>query len=264
MDWWVGLLVGLLQGVLEWLPVSSSGQSFLFLMGFFPVSIAEALRVGVFLHFGTLLAVLVKFRGDWFKIFVELFNRRLTGLTRFLVLASFVSLFFGGLIYLSVYEAIAALAGELASLLVGLLLVLSGFSLYVSHKRYGEKFTHDLGWFEALVVGWVQGLSVLPGISRSAVTVSSLLLSDLKPSEALKTSFLLSAPAVLGFISAEVFLHGLPADPDFLLSATLASFVTGYYSMEALMRFAEKMRFDLFCILFGLIIALASGLGLLI
>ncbi len=105
-----------------------------------------------------------------------------------------------------------------------------------------------------VVAGIAQGFTILPGVSRSGMTIAVLLFRDFRQDDALKLSFLMSIPAVIGAVSLDILQEGLP---DFNLMAVLAgistSFIFGYLTIDALLKFAGKTRFDLFCIAFGVI-----------
>ena len=112
-----------------------------------------------------------------------------------------------------------------------------------------------------LIAGAAQGFTIFPGISRSGITVAALLFRKFEQEDALKISFLMSIPAVIGANILD--MGGVESfDPLVLLAGIVSAFVTGYLTIDILMRFARSVRFDVFCIVFG-IIALILVPGLL-
>jgi len=199
VDYLSGLFLGALQGLLEWLPVSSSGQSMLVLLGLFGLSAQAAFTYGIFFHLGTLFAVLLKYRIDWLKILDN------PPLTRFLAVTTAFTAASGLFAYYLLKRSMSTFSGEALNGFVGLLLVVTGLILYHMRRRdFGTKDVSALSLSESAVVGLTQGFSVLPGISRSGATVAALALSDVRQDEALRLSFLMSVPAVAGAVAVEI------------------------------------------------------------
>lgn len=263
MDSLIVIMLGALQGLLEWLPVSSSGQSVVLLLNYFEIDVYRAFTWATVLHLGTLLAVMVKFRKDLAGIIMDSLSLKPGALTIFILRASFFSALTGGLVYLILKQSFDLFPGEYMTALIGVFLIITGVILYYSKKGFGDKTIEDVTLSDTVIVGMVQGLAVLPGISRSGVTVSALLLSEVRAFEALKLSFLLSIPAIGGMTLVEVLTEGLPASWTIVSAGVLVSFVTGYASMEALLAFSRRMRFDLFCLAFGFLAILFPLIGLL-
>ncbi len=247
MDALSGFLVGLLQGILEWLPVSSSGQSMLVLLDAFDLPAQTAFTYGIFMHVGTMAAVLVKYRRTWLKLPSD----RVT--LRFLAVATAFTAVSGLGVYYLFKRGMESFTGEYVNALVGLLLIATGLLLYFTgKKKFGVKGASSLSLFDTAVAGLAQGFTILPGISRSGVTVSALVLSELRQEEALRLSFLMSVPAVAGAVVLELLTEGAGGiQPSVAFAGLLAAFISGYLLMEALLAFAKRIRFDLFCMVFG-------------
>lgn len=258
------LVLGLVQGVVEWLPVSSEGAIVLTRLYVFDssASLHESIELALFLHFGTFLSALVYFRKDVFELLrgALRFNRTRRPLRRtllFLVVATLISglLGFGLLELIESMEAQLRLTGKGITLLVGVLLLFTGFT-QLRAGGGGELKPDDLGIADGLLLGIAQGLAALPGISRSGMTVSVLLLRNYREEESLRLSFLLSLPIVLG---ANVVLNL----NRFVLTASsvtglLASFVAGLLTIHGLLAFARRIRFGYFVLLFGVLTILAG------
>lgn len=264
------LFLGLVQGFLEWLPVSSSGNIILIseLLG---LSINEQgyYSMSLSLHFGTLLAVLYKYRIQLksylnFKTIKLAFKNDKNNKSRLsqkilidsnTVRFILVSTIFTGLVGLPLYYTIKRIELNLLIPIIGILLIITGIILKYT-KKIGEKEITS-NW-DMLLVGAAQGVAVLPGISRSGMTISALLFREVKSNRALELSFLISIPAITGAITLQIIEGTTPIlNPNFLIS-TIASFITSLIMMNTLLKIADKIKFWKFCIFFGTIALLMS------
>src|SRR3989344_5262151 len=180
------VVLGAIQGITEWLPISSKSQSTLAAMRLFGVSPENAFAFALFLHIGTMLAAVVFFR----KEIVELLTKRKNEWP-FYVLA----LIGTGIVGLPLYFAFrnAGFSVFWMTLVIGLFLIGSGVLQKLSKPA---KPCNEMRPRNGFVLGLCQGLSILPGVSRSGITTSALLLQSFSPEEALRVSFLLSIPTV--------------------------------------------------------------------
>ncbi|MEA1924382.1 MAG: undecaprenyl-diphosphate phosphatase [Candidatus Altiarchaeota archaeon] len=266
MDLMEYILLGILQGVTEWLPVSSSGQSMLALISVLQASPQTALRFAIYLHIGTLLAVLVKFRKDFKHILTSMPRMREDKITSYLLVSTIVTGLVGMPVYLLMKQSLGFLAdhGELVTASIGVFLVLTGFFLYLSNKKFGLRGIENITLMDMVVGGIAQGFTIIPGVSRSGMTTATLLFLGLKQDTALKLSFLMSVPAVLGAVALDLLQGGfLVCNFTGLVAAVLTSFIVGYATMDLLIRFSRRIRFDVFCVFFGLIAVVVSMAGLL-
>ena len=263
----LALLVGLVQGVLEWLPVSSEGGVALVVSLVAGESAFDATQFALFLHAGTAVAALAFYRDDALELLAEVpewrprdaFGADRADLT-FYGVASLVS----GVVGLSLYAALSEVASELAGgafvAAVGVLLVGTGLVQRAADRwGLGERATPDA--FDAVLVGLCQGLALLPGVSRSGTTVSALLLRGHEGERALQLSFLLSIPASLGAGLLVVLDDGVPTVP--LAQAVLAlvvSAVVGYLTVGALVAVVRRVAFWGVCVGFGALAVFGGGL----
>ncbi len=254
-------LLGLLQGVTEWLPISSSGWSLVAAKGL-GVASADALALAFFLHFGTLFAVLVRLRGDVRDVLAALPRVRADPLARYLLVTTAISLPVGFALVLTLEGVFEEhdLGGLAVTVLVGALLVVTGIVLRAAKDRQGDRGVEATSAADWTLLGLAQGVAALPGISRSGMTVSALLLRRVGPQESLRLSFLMSIPVTVAVVAYEaargnVVGMGLPA----ILAGTAGSFVLGYVTIDALMALARRVRWDLFCIGFGLLAVVAGS-----
>jgi len=256
----VAALLGLLQGVLEWLPVSSEGAVALASTYLAGLDNAAATRLGLFLHAGTALAATAYYRSEVVELAGDL--RRLsrrpfdpeTADLSFILLATLATGVTGLPAYFLLQETVSSLSGGLFLALVGGLLVLTGLlQRFAAVLSLGERRRPD--WVDALLVGTLQGLAVLPGVSRSGTTVSALLLRGHEADSSLRLSFLLSIPAALA-ANALVLTDGVPAfAPTEAVVGLAVSAVVGYLTVDALVRLVSRVPFWVVCTGFG-------GLGL--
>ncbi len=263
------VLVGLVQGIVEWLPISSQGNVSIVVTLVSDIDPVVAVDLALFVQLGTIVSASVYYRED-----IETALRSAPGWrpraaysprnadTTFIVLASAATGIVGIPLYLTLREAVSGLAGGLFIALIGALLVVTGLLQRASEAVDLElKETPTL--FDTLLVGGLQGFSILPGISRSGTTVSVMLLRGYEGPASLRLSFLLSIPASFGAAVLVVLSGGgLPGiSPLAAAVALVTSAVVGYVTIDALMRFVERVPFWVVCVGLG---GLAVVGGLLI
>ncbi len=253
MDILQAIVLGIIQGITEWLPISSSGQVVLSLIEFLQMDPQAAFSFAIILHIGTLLAVVVKFRNEIIDILKKLsWNDKLT---RFLIVSTIVTAIIGVPVYF-VLKSVFAYAA-LANAFISALLIVTGIVLYLSRElSYGNTDIEQMGYKEMTIAGAVQGISILPGISRSGTTIAAMLLMGIKQETALTLSFLMSIPAVAGAVVLDFAGADFAAGAFSLtevITGIIVAFIFGYLTMDILLKIAHKVRFDLFCIILGLI-----------
>jgi undecaprenyl-diphosphatase len=268
----VAVVVGILQGVFEWLPVSSEGNVALYLAVVEGLPSDAAVRYSLFLHAGTAVAALAYYRDDVGNLLAgpdpdagesgergePNGTRRLEA--RFLLVATLVSGLVGVGAYLALAELVSAVAGGAFVALVGALLVATGILQRLAAGRLGTRETPTLP--DAALVGVLQGLAVLPGVSRSGTTVSALLLRGYAGPAAFRLSFLLSIPAALGAGALAVADAGLPTLGVPALLALATSAVVGYATIGALLRVVHRVAFWGVCVGLGTLAVLGGVLAL--
>ena len=249
------VILGILQGLTEWFPVSSSGHLVLFQK---VLGVEVPLAYDIYLHVGTLLVLFLFFWRDILRIISDLatlkFKSEYSKLAGLIVIGSVVTALIGFLFYdiFSVMFASLLWVG-IAFLVTGLILALSG------KVKQGKK---KLGVSHSALIGLAQGLSLIPGISRSGATIGAGILSGADRVKVARFSFLLSMPAIVGASLIESFNHKELVFP-FLVENWLAvvlgvvfSAVTGYICLSALMKIIKKGGFHYFsyyCFIVGLI-----------
>ncbi|MFC2175083.1 undecaprenyl-diphosphate phosphatase [archaeon] len=230
------LVFGVLQGIFEWLPVSSEG---ILTLAAVQMAVAQPLQLALYLHLGTVLAVLVYFRKDVMAL------PRDKKLLRFLGIATACSLPLGLALYMALKQL--SFGSSLWYLVVGVGLIATG--LFIHKKKGGLKTTKKTSDKDAVIAGVLQGFAVIPGVSRSGITLFALLGREYTPRAALVLSFLMSVPVVLA-ANALVLLDGFAVVPEHFL-ALVPAFVFGLLSIEVLLKLAEKVNFSWFAWGFG-------------
>jgi undecaprenyl-diphosphatase len=262
----IAIALGIIQGVVEWLPISSEGVVSIVLTAL-DVSADASVQLALFLHAGTGFAAIAYYREEIGEILVELrgWNRDTDpfGLeaetTTFVIIATAVSVVVAGVAYLTLLEAATKLAGGAFIAVIGVLLVLTGAVQLVAESVEGDD-PQELGLLDPVLVGAGQGLAVLPGVSRSGTTASILLLRGHSGERSFRLSFLISIPAAFG--AGLLTIDEVTLDPGIAVVAVLTSALVGYATIGALMRVVRRLPFWQVC--FGLGGLAIAGGGLLL
>lgn len=253
-------IVAIIQGLVEWLPISSEGQAILFVYNFGSVPPEALVSVVIWLHLGTALAVIVRYPRDFFRI-ITLKDRTLFKL---LLIATLATAIIGVPLYLLLKSSVTAFHGELINIMVGGLLLVTALFLFLPTRREtsDDMEPQEVDEKTAGLTGLVQGLSILPGLSRSGVTMSALLMQRVEKEKALWFSFLMSVPAVFAVLAIDILtgeVSAITIPLSELIVMEIVVFIVGLASMEALLRLARKIEFWKLCVVLG-IIAIAFGL----
>jgi undecaprenyl-diphosphatase len=265
------IIIAILQGLFEWLPISSSGQTMIVSMNLFGISAEQAFSLTIWLHLGTTLAVILKFRTEFINIFKSFMPKSYTinevdiKKRNWLIYATLGTGITAIPLYLIfriiILGAFVSFQGDLITLIISGMLIITGILLLKTRKLYGKNTVGDVSQEslrkDSFISGLIQGVSILPGISRSGVTVSTILLENYNQNNALRLSFLMSVPVAIASIIVDIIFGGgsiIGTLDLFLLSlVTLISFVVGYGTIEFLLRLAQRISFGYFCIIYGII-----------
>ncbi|MGB5911906.1 MAG: undecaprenyl-diphosphate phosphatase [Promethearchaeia archaeon] len=267
---WEFIIIAILQGLFEWLPISSSGQVMIISLGFLNILPAEAFSLSIWLHLGTTFAVIIKFRKDYMNITKAFMPNRFNSNSidikkrNWLIFSTIgtaitaLPLYF--LFKIIVVGEFTAVQGDLLTLIISALLIITGIVLLRIKKIYGTKIidnTQDKDIMkDSFIAGLFQGCAILPGISRSGFTVSTILFEKYEHENALKLGFLMSVPVAIASIIVDILFGGSVfgiLDPLTIVIITIVSFIIGYLSMELLLRISKKIQFGYFIILYGII-----------
>ena len=272
MSWFMAIFLGFIQGVTEFLPVSSSGHLAIFQAFGMEDIHARHLFFDVLLHMGTLVAVLIVYWQDMVEMFravISLFrgNRRGGGQA---VEVSKMRLAMMLIIATLPLAIIIPFRGQVEALgnrpwFVGIMLLVTGCILYFSDKLVpGRKTEKNMTIKDSIVVGGLQAIAVLPGISRSGTTITGGLMTGFDRTFAVRFSFLLSVPGILG--ANIIVLFGSMSDVDWSLMpqylvGVLVAAVTGFFAIK-LVRILVKAgafgKFAYYCWFVGIVAIVAS------
>lgn len=265
MDIFSACLLGLVQGLTEFLPVSSSGHLAI-AQHFLPGFEQPGLVFDVLLHAATMLAVIIYFRQDIWNLMSCYFRsgeqaHKDRHIFRMLILGSIPTAIIG-------FTGKDFFEGLFENLLVvGFMLLITATLLTLAEKiRKDGRSLSQVNNSDALLVGIVQGCAILPGISRSGSTIACLLLRGIDGDAAARFSFLLALPAVGGamLLSLKDIQHIANGDlPAYMLGAGTA-FISGLFAIRCLMNVVRRKRligFAIYCLLVGIGIIGYSLLG---
>jgi undecaprenyl-diphosphatase len=240
------IVLGIAQGLTEFLPISSSAH-LVFFQSLFGLK-EPLLLFDIMLHLGTLLAVFVFFRRDLADI-VRGVIRFLRGkeetpsarLAAWIILASVPT----GLMGVLLKDWFESLFAKPA--LAGMMLLITGIVLWLTRLKRGEgRRIEGMGWPDALLIGIAQGIAIIPGISRSGATISAGLLLGLDRELSGKFSFLLSIPAILGATLLEARKISSVETLGLNLAGLGAAFLVGLVALTFLMKIIKIGRFSSF------------------
>ncbi|MFQ5561822.1 MAG: undecaprenyl-diphosphate phosphatase [Nitrospinota bacterium] len=242
MDFTDAVLLGLVQGLTEFLPISSSGH----------LVIAQHLLTGfkqpgilfdVILHFGSLIAVLLFFKKEIQNIIKGIVQgEKRERAQAVYIIAGTIPTVIIALIFNDVIDDFFH-----SVTLVGVMLIVTGTFLFLSGKLKKQDKS-DVTLWDALIIGTVQGIAIIPGVSRSGITISAALFRKVDPVAAGRFSFLLSIPAIIGAVILEG-RHLSSLDPGLLptyLTGAIAALLSGLASIKVLMVFLKSRRFSVF------------------
>lgn len=260
-------VLGLVQGVTEFLPISSSGHLVIFqeLLGYSEPGVL----LEVALHLATILAVLTVFWADVTKVFAALgkwgrrqlvteANDREHLLLAWLVVVGTIPAVLAGVALKSPIESAFD-----SLIVVGFMLPVTGAILIIGHRLGGHRTVGEMKISDALLIGTAQAAALMPGISRSGSTIVMALGRRVDPALAAKFSLLLSVPAVLGANVLELFtesLGGVAALP--LLVGMAVAYGSGVVSIKLLVRAVVSRRlpfFAAYCVAVGSLIIVGQA-----
>jgi len=238
MNVFIAIILGIIQGLTEFLPVSSSGHLLLFQNIF---GLGDVPRFfDVMLHIGTLAAVFVVF---W-KDIVDIIKHPIQKLPVMIVVATIPTV-----IIAVIFEKL--LDSAFSGAYLGYGFMLTGILLYAMEyfpKKKGTKTLENMTWKDAVTVGVAQGIGVLPGVSRSGITIAGGVFVGMKREFLAKFSFLMSIPAILGALALDSYnlisekkaidIGALP-----IIFGTIAAGITGFFAVKFMLQLIAKKSF---------------------
>ena len=248
------IILGIIQGITEWLPISSSGH-LVIAQHFF--KLRPPLIFDIILHVATLFVIFVVFKEEITNMARSVlkldFKSYYGKLALFIIIGSvptaLIGYFFHDLLESLFYNLVA----------VGVALILTGTLLFFCER---SKKKRELNYFDSLLVGIAQGIAIIPGISRSGATIGLGLLRGIKKETIATFSFLLAIPAIMGASIYEARdLAATNISSLVLFVGMVSAMITGYIFLKILLKIIMSKRFHLFsyyCWLLGLIVIIAS------
>lgn len=246
----LSIVMGIIQGLTEFLPVSSSGHLVL-AKEFLDFKTPDNMSYEIFLHLGSLIAVLIYFRKDILKIIASLVNydkndsekRSSIKLLFFLMISTFVTF----ILYLPADDFIEKNFHN--PLIAAIMLLLTGLIIFISDFiRKNNIRSSEMGVLRSILIGVGQSFALLPGISRSGTTISVSLFVNIKRKEAARYSFLLSIPAILGAVifSLDNLTKLTSSEWLFFIAGGVASFISGFLVIAFLIKMIKKQKLKYF------------------
>jgi undecaprenyl-diphosphatase len=239
------VLLGLVQGISEWLPISSKTQVIYasYLLFGFPISAGYAF--GLFLEIGSLGTAITYFRRD----IVALFHDR--RLFMYLLVVTLFTAIVGAPLYYITETFLQHSSPFIGAPMIALGLALIGIGFYIRYSRSLPKIggLSQMNFKNYVIIGIAQGIAALPGVSRSGMTVSTMLVMGVKPDQAFRLSYLAYIPASLGAFGVSLLFsrHEITTDinaitPTGLIVAIISAALIGLVTISYLLKFARKSK----------------------
>ena len=274
-NWLLGIVLGIVQGVSEWLPISSKTQVIIASNFLFGLTFKEAYALGLFLEAGTFFAALFYFRKEVWGILLSLVGRgddEGRYLLKFLVVATLLTAVIGVGIYATVSESLTGAVLGIPMIALGCVLIADGALIMVARGRFvPTKGIRDLSLKDMVIIGIVQGVAAFPGVSRSGVTVSAMLLLGINPKDSFKLSFLALIPVSVGAAGVtavltpdQLSLAISAVGASVILIAILVTVVIGVAFIRVLLKAAGSRKIALLAISLGALAIFSGAASILV
>ena len=247
MNYFDGLLLGALQGVTEFLPISSSGHLVL-AESFLGLKVENLKSFDVFVHLATFLVIMIYFWSDVKKLI--LFEKSYRKLIAYIIIGTLPAVIVGFL-WGDLLDEVFRNARSVAALMImvgGIFILAEIFYKKLAVKKNLE----EMNWKHSLVIGLAQALALVPGISRSGATIVGGIVQGVKREDAAKFSFLLGLPAMLGAFTLTAFKMSTADFQAINIGPSLAGFIAailfGLISVSLLMKFLKNNSLNVFAV----------------
>ncbi|MBL7148309.1 MAG: undecaprenyl-diphosphate phosphatase [Nanoarchaeota archaeon] len=241
------IILGIIQGITEWFPISSSGHLAL-IQNIFNLKVPVV--YDILLHLGTALVILIKFRKDILNIILLKEKKLLT----FIIIGSIATAIIG----FTCRDLFKSFFYNLT--IIGIAFLITGILLTLTKNKTTNK---NLNYKSSFLIGLAQGFALIPGISRSGSTISVGILKNINKNQLIKYSFILSLPAVLGAVIFEINNINITNNLTPILVGALISLIVGYISLTLVIKIIKKGNFNKFsyyCFIIGIITLIISFL----
>ena len=261
----IALILGIIQGLTEFLPVSSSGHLELakFFLGDDEIG-TQSLLMTVVLHFGTAMATLIYFRNDIRNLVQGIFTKDDSNSKRFSI-NIIVSMIPAAIVGVVFEEQIESFFTQ-NIILVCAMLMLTGILLFLADKAKATK--KNVSLIDSIVIGIAQAIAIMPGISRSGATISASTLLGIDKEEAARFSFLMVVPLIFGKMFKDLLDGDFSAEGSNLFACStgfVAALITGYFACKWMIDIVKRSNlkyFGYYCLIVGsvgVIIATLNG-----
>ena len=269
----VGIILGIVQGISEWLPISSKTQVLLVGTFLLHLNFSQAYALGLFMEGGTTIAAIIYFRNEIYKTLLALAGRggkegRL--LLKYLIIVTIIT----AVIAVPIYLYVSAIGGPVIGvpmIVLGILLITDGIIIKLSKGRQSaDRTLPRLTTMDFILVGVSQGIAALPGVSRSGATVSAMLFLKIRPEEAFRLSFFAGILATLGAAGVTVIFSKsqlrsifavLPI--QYIVIASIVSIAVSLVLIRTLINSAKSGKIISIVFALGLIAIIGGTIGML-
>ena len=258
--------MGATQGLIEWLPISSQGI-ILFTSSVFNTdnkTLEEIFAFSLSLHLGTALSAIYIYRKKIVLLIQGFFQKsRSKNESIFYVMATTISLIISLPIYLLIplLSDSIELLGVVGMMVIGFIYLINGLIQLLGSSINNKKSKTNFNFYNAFIVGLFQGLSIIPGMSRSGMTISALLLTKFDKNEALNISFILSIPVTI--IAGLLGIYLLLDDIIINLISVLVAFIVGIMTIRFFIIFTRSVAFYNFVFFIGFLLISGGALYLI-
>lgn len=230
------VILGIVQGLTEFLPVSSSAHLILFPWFLDWEGVVNSLSFGVALHFGTLIALLFYFRNEWIEMIKTAPTKE--GMI-WKLLAGTIPAGLAGYFFHDWFEGIRSPVVIVFTLCAVSVLMILSEKDYRDKDRLGFE---EISLKDAIIIGIAQAFALVPGVSRAGITIVAGLTRRVRRDASARFSFLLSTPAVAGasLLEGKNLLNAESIDPGIFIAGIITSAITGYIVVKFLLRFFRK------------------------
>ncbi len=268
------IIIGIVQGTAEWLPISSKTQVLIASQALLNLTYSQAYTFGLFMEIGTVIAAIIYFRRELWTLVKVLFFRTRQKEDRklfvYVLVATVVTGIIGAPLYL-VADSLTNIPLGVPMLIVGLVLI--GDALFIRYSRKKQqhggntrKFK-DLSLKDYVIVGIAQGIAALPGVSRSGITTSTLLVLNVEPDEAFRLSFLIGIFAAVAAFGLTLVATKSNVKADLaaigtigLVVAIVTSMIVSLFLIDFMIKIAGKSKIVYVTAALGVIAVVAGVL----
>jgi len=250
------IILGILQGITEWLPVSSSGHLVIYQELF---NTGTPVFLDLMLHIATLFVIFVVFYKEIWQVasaFLHLDFKSEHGRMSLFIIAGTVPIIVVGLLF---QDMLISLFENLY--FVSIALIINGTVLFLTKYAKGRK---NIGWVDSLIIGSAQAFAIVPGISRSGSTISAALFRGVDRQTAAAYSFMLAIPAIAGAAVLNIdSLGSMDISAGALTGAMISAVIVGYVSLRLLLHLVRQQKlhyFAYYCWALGIILLVAQSI----